>query len=461
MLAILIGTLLCAGAVPGYALATAPVAVAAADGAVSWDNLYREHRLIAWAVALVVALQTVAIIVLTNGARQRHRASRMLRESEERFRMLAESSLTGTYLVSGDETVLYVNRTLAEMLGYRPEEIIGSNFRSFICPEDQQQVVSNYDKRLAGQAVPANYEVRGLHRSGRLIELELFASISRSCGEPAIIGTVLDISARKQAERAVHSHQQQLEEMNRILEQRITEEVEKCREMDRVVMQQARFAAMGEMIGNIAHQWRQPLNTLGLVIQRMQMEHEKGNLTREVMEERVATGMDLLLCLSRTIDDFRNFFRPGLEPRSFSLSKAISTTVDFFEPGCAAHGIRVTVEGNCTLRYNGHVNEFAQALLNILNNARDALEERKVRQPVITVSLSEAEGRGIVAIRDNAGGIAPAVLERIFDPYFTTKEEGRGTGIGLYMARSIIERQMQGRIDVRNSREGAEFTITL
>ena len=263
---------------------------------------------------------------------------------------------------------------------------------------------------------------------------------------------------RERAERVL---QQEREGVNRDLELRITQEVEKSREKDRLMLQQSRFAAMGEMIGNIAHQWRQPLNMLGLLIQQMQMEQEKGVMTDRLMEERVGKGMELLLYLSRTIDDFRNFFRPELEAKPFKLAQVVVKTVGFFEPSCQDHKIKITIEGESDLVFTGHANEFSQALLNILNNARDALLTNAPAMPWIAVGMRDDELRSVVTIRDNAGGIDVDIMDKIFDPYFTTKEEGKGTGIGLYLAKSIIKRNMRGQLSVSNLAEGAEFKIII
>jgi len=422
---------------------------------------YREHQETIWIIAGALLLQSAAITLLVKSARRRRRADQLLRESEERFRMLAERSQTGIYVVDRDAAILYVNGTFADIFGYEPDELIGTDFRALVCRQDLTGLADSFAGQINGRLAPSHSEVRGMHRGGSPIDLELFATLNKSAGMPSIIGTVLDISARKKDERDRQHQQQELERLNHTLEQRIAEEVEKSREKDRLMMQQSRFAAMGEMIGNIAHQWRQPLNMLGIVIQQMQMEQEKGHLTNEVMEQRSAKGMELLLYLSRTIDDFRNFFRPDIEPRPFSLAKAVAKTVEFFEPSCSCHGIKVTVEGTSALMYTGHVNEFSQALLNILNNARDALVEGHAGQPCIAIVLHDEGKRGVVTVRDNGGGMAPGVIDKIFDPYFTTKEEGKGTGIGLYMARTIVERHMQGSIFARNLPDGAEFTVII
>lgn len=258
---------------------------------------------------------------------------------------------------------------------------------------------------------------------------------------------------------ALRQAQQQEQELREREQARAEAEAEKAREKDRLMLQQSRFAAMGEMIGNIAHQWRQPLNMLGLLIQQMQMEQEKGTMTDQLMEQRVQKGMELILTLSRTIDNFRSFFRPQLQPALFRPAQVVDRTVAFFRPGCENNNISITVEGSSEQVLNGHANEFSQAVLNILDNARDALLDNGRRESWIRVRIGEEGSRSVVTISDNAGGIDESILHKVFDPYFTTKEEGKGTGVGLYLAKSIISRNMKGELTVRNLPEGAEFTI--
>ena len=415
-----------------------------------------------WTLVILLLLQSVAIAFLVTGISRRRKAESLLRASEERFRMLAEHSLTGIYLVDQEGTVQYANGTLCAMFGFERDCLVGKmSFRSIIHPDDLARVEENFGKRLRGEEVPSRYEARAVHRNGQLIDVEILGSVTRNDGRMVAVGTLLDISKHKQTERLMQEEQLRREELTRTLELRICEEGERNREKDRLMLQQSRFAAIGEMIGNIAHQWRQPLNVLGMVIQQMQMEQEKGVMTDRLMEERVGKGMDLLLYLSRTIDDFRNFFRPQKEAVPFKLSGAVFKTVSFFEPSCANYEIKVTIDGDSDLIHIGHVNEFSQALLNILNNARDALVEKKTVHPTIVVGMRDVESSSVVTIRDNAGGIDAAIIEKVFDPYFTTKEEGKGTGIGLYMAKTIIERNMKGRIFVSNVGDGAEFKIII
>jgi C4-dicarboxylate-specific signal transduction histidine kinase len=169
--------------------------------------------------------------------------------------------------------------------------------------------------------------------------------------------------------------------------------------------------------------------------------------------------MDVILHMSHTIDDFRNFFRQDKEKSDFNINRVVSRCLEFVAASLENCNIRVDTADTEQACATGYQNEYAQVLLNILNNARDALIELDVADPRISIRVCNENGRSLVAIRDNGGGIADAILPRIFDPYFSTKEPGKGTGIGLYMSKVIIEQHMEGRLTARNVDGGAEFRI--
>ncbi|MBU5614078.1 hybrid sensor histidine kinase/response regulator [Geomonas azotofigens] len=264
-----------------------------------------------------------------------------------------------------------------------------------------------------------------------------------------------------------------LSNLNRELEQRVLERtaaltqetaerlqaLEELRKKDEVLMQQSRQAAMGEMIGNIAHQWRQPLNAVGLLVQDLTLSYEYGNFSREYLDTSTGKIMQMIRHMSQTIDDFRNFFTPDKEKTEFQLEKVLRRTLALVDGSLNDKGIVIELEAGEVPPVVGHPNEFSQVILNIINNAMDAFCERKVRSPHLKVALSRHEGRAVVTIADNAGGIPDEVIGRIFEPYFTTKEQGKGTGIGLFMAKNIVEKSMNGSLTVRNTAAGAEFRI--
>jgi PAS domain S-box-containing protein len=257
-----------------------------------------------------------------------------------------------------------------------------------------------------------------------------------------------DITERKEAERALRQ-----ETVERL------QAVEALREKERMFIQQSRLAAMGEMIGNIAHQWRQPLNNLGLLIQQLPIFHEYGELTKEFLDESVLQAMDIILHMSKTIDDFRNYFRPDKEKVEFRVRETIDATLSLIKDSFRSRYINIDVVAENDPIIYGYRNEFSQVLLNILNNARDILTERAIEEPRVMIRIFTEGGRAVVTIADNAGGIPEEIKGKIFDPYFTTKGPQAGTGVGLFMSKAIIENSMGGKLTGRNIADGAEFRI--
>jgi PAS domain S-box-containing protein len=243
------------------------------------------------------------------------------------------------------------------------------------------------------------------------------------------------------------------------LEVKVEERTTELREKDRMLLQQSRQAAMGEMINNIAHQWRQPLNGLGLIIQSLPMMYASEGFSRKYLEEMGDKAMGIIHHMSQTIDDFRNYFKPDKEKVRFHVHQPISRTINLIEESFRNLDIHIEVDAKDDPVICGYPNEFAQVLLNILINARDAFLERQVREPKISIILGTRNEKAIVTIADNAGGIPENVITKIFEPYFTTKGPDKGTGIGLFMSKTIIENNMGGRLFARNTAGGAEFRI--
>jgi len=225
------------------------------------------------------------------------------------------------------------------------------------------------------------------------------------------------------------------------------------------MIQQNRQAAMGEMIGNIAHQWRQPLNTLGLLNQRLGFFYGSPNFNKEFLETSVSKSMELINYMSRTIDDFRTFFAADREMTTFQVNETVNKALSLVEASFKERRINMERDEAADVFINGYPNEYAQVLLNILINAKDAMIERNIESPWLKITVSSENGTSLVSIADNAGGIPEDIVEKIFDPYFTTKGPQQGTGVGLFMAKSIIENNMGGRLTVRNTDVGAEFLI--
>ncbi len=256
----------------------------------------------------------------------------------------------------------------------------------------------------------------------------------------------------------VREAQDGLRHLAATLEQRVREEVAHNREKDHLLIQQSRLASMGEMVHNIAHQWRQPLNALGLLLHNIRDDYEYGTLTAESLRQATADAQRLLERMSHTIDDFRDFFRPDREMADFDVGAAVRDALFITEASLQHYNLAVDAEVPCGVVAEGYPSQFSQAVLNVLINAKEALQQRDSGGH-ISVRLAEADGRAWVTVDDDAGGIPPEVLPRVFEPYFTTKDEG--SGIGLYMAKMIIEKNMRGSIEASNTGAGARFLISV
>ncbi len=271
------------------------------------------------------------------------------------------------------------------------------------------------------------------------------------------IGTLVNTFAAMRDQ--VQATQQSLRQLNEHLEQRVQEELAKNREKDHMLIQQSRLAAMGEMVHNIAHQWRQPLNALSLLVRNIKDDYDFQALTPEVMDQSVADAQRLLGRMSTTIDDFRDFFRPEKEMTQFDVSHAVEEAVFIMQGTLKSHGIELVEKLTPGVEAEGFPSQFAQAVLNILANAKEEILARKVASGRIEIELQRQGETILLSVSDNAGGIAPDILPKIFDPYFTTKD--KGSGIGLYMTKTIIEHNMNGSISAANRGDGACFTLTV
>lgn len=349
---------------------------------------------------------------------------------------------------------VWINKHMKQMFGYTANYLIGKPMGAIYATD------ADVPNSLTG-------EVCDLLNKGEVYENERLMKKSTGetfwCHQRGIaidpndpdkgsIWIILDIDRLKKTEN-------HLKALNKTLAQRVAEETQKSLEKERLFIQQGRNAAMGEMIGNIAHQWRQPLSTLGLVIQNILSDYQEGILNESALNKYVNKAEQAIRRMSSTIDDFRNFFKPNRTKERFSIYQSICETIQLLDAMLKSNGIAIRLTGNRELQILGHSNEFSQVILNFIANAKDALVDRKVTQGCINIELAGRDGYGFVSIRDNAGGIPEDKLEKVFDPYFTTKPTG--TGIGLHISKTIIEKHMNGKIDFRNTSEGAEFTITV
>ncbi len=259
----------------------------------------------------------------------------------------------------------------------------------------------------------------------------------------------------------VHLREEILRELNASLERRVREEVEQHREKENMLIQQSKMAAMGDMISMIAHQWRQPLNQLSYVLMNIEGAHEHKELTEKYLKEKVHEGTGLLEFMSHTIDDFRNFFRPDKERQTLVVSEVVEQTLPLIAKSLENSHIVLQTLLDCNTSVSIYRNELMQVILNIVHNAKDALEQTGVENPRIMLETYETGQFVVVKICDNAGGVDEENAEKVFEAYFTTKETTGGTGLGLYMSKTIMEKHLNGELRFENSDGGACFYIKI
>jgi len=235
--------------------------------------------------------------------------------------------------------------------------------------------------------------------------------------------------------------------------------VNKQNEKEKMLIHKSKLASMGEMINNIAHQWRQPLTHLGYINMNLQLASDDKQFDTIYLKEKIKESNHQIEFMSETIDNFRDFYKPVKEKEKFFISKAIQKSIDIMNPILELHNISLTFTIDDELTLLSYENEYSQVVLNLISNAKDELINNKIKEPKICIKLKMINNQKTTSICDNAGGIKEKNKEKIFEPYFTTKETG--SGIGLYMSKTIIESHFKGTLSVQNNDDGACFRIEI
>jgi nitrogen-specific signal transduction histidine kinase len=249
----------------------------------------------------------------------------------------------------------------------------------------------------------------------------------------------------------------ELEEINFSLEEKISREIEANRQKDKALLQQSKLAQMGEMLSMIAHQWRQPLSAISATSGTISLKARMNRLDKDVAMELANSITEYAQHLSSTIDDFRNFFKDDKKKQSITLEEIVIGALNIVESSISSSNIKIVLDINSHAEVATYRNEVMQVVLNIIKNAEEILVEKNIQNPKIDIKV---KGFTLI-ISDNAGGIPEDIIDKIFDPYFSTKTKKDGTGLGLYMSKTIIEEHCGGKLSVCNSKEGAVFTVDL
>lgn len=359
-------------------------------------------------------------------------------EKEQLLSAIYDSTSVAISVSDEEGRFVYINKAFASLYGYQESDLLGESFLILVRKEARGVVRDEYKKYLNHEVVdfPTQHEI--IRKDGvKKVVLCSRKVVDVSGIRRLLVNFFVDITEQTQLK------------------------IEYKKQED-LLIQQSKLASMGEMISAIAHQWRQPLNATGVIVQGILFDYENNQLTQESLKSAVEESMAQIKYMSHTIDSFRNFIRDDKSKESFDLIKAIRDSIGLISAQFNNYKIAIKCTHDVdSISYIGFESEIKQVLINLLINARDAIIANKIASPKIWLTTTKIDEKIKIEVADNGGGIKDDVLTKVFDPYFSTKPQGEGTGIGLYMSKTIIERSFKGTIRAYNRHGGAVFEILI
>lgn len=362
------------------------------------------------------------------------------KKTKEQLELAFEGSRDGLWDWNLLDNTIYFSKIWKSMLGYKEGEIIDefSSWQERVHPDDLEKTLKDIGEHIDGKTELYYNIHRFRHKDGHWIWILDRGKALRDENGKAIrmIGTHTDITVQKAME-------------------------EEIKNKDELILAQSRHVAMGEMIGMIAHQWRQPISVIAMGANNMLADIE----LEEVKEENFKKGALAIIhqtqYLSKTIDDFRNFFRPDKEKEKVILSNLMNETMTLFGKSLENNGIELIINIQEGISVETYSRELLQVLINLLKNAKEALVENTPTNRFIKIDITTKENDVIIRVCDNGGGIDPKIIQRIYEPYFSTKDDKNGTGLGLNMSKIIVEQHLHGSIIATNVEQGVCFKIRI
>lgn len=374
-----------------------------------------------------------------------------------------------------DGIIIFANEEFCKISGYTKEELIGRSHNIVRHEDVPKEVFENLWRTILAKKVYKGI-LKNKAKNGKTFwlnatiipildkngDIEEFVAIRHDVTKVFLLNERLNKmqqrlkNSNEILEKRVKKQTKKLIELNENLEKRVAFEIAKNEEKTHIMFRQSRLASMGEMIANIAHQWRQPLNELSIELFKM-----KQNLNNEDEFLKIYDhSKQIIKNMSKTIDDFSNFFKTQSSNEVFLLCEAVDEARAMLKATFEKENINLEIKCKRGIFVYGLKSEITHVLMNILANSKDAFKNNLIKEKHIILSTNIKNGKVSIDIFDNAGGIAKENLEKIFEPYFTTKHKSVGTGLGLYIVKMILDR-MNGEISVRNYKKGANFKIIL
>ncbi|MCX6051364.1 MAG: PAS domain-containing sensor histidine kinase [Campylobacterales bacterium] len=376
-----------------------------------------------------------------------------------------------------DGIITFVNDEFCAISGYTREELIGANHNIVRHPDiPNAQFKLLWDTIKSKNIYKATVKNRAKDGSTFFVNTTVVPLLDENENIVEFIAVRYDVTKEvfltielqmkeiefeelnRTLEIRVEEKTKQLQELNQTLELRVKEEIAKNEEKQRVMFWQSRHASLGQMLANIAHQWRQPLTELNLTL--FNIKKAVANDDKEDVVKLYNDSKTIIKNMSNTIDDFTNFFKPDKEKYYFNLSNSINESIQILENFLKSEMICVKTDFE-DIKVLGIANELSQVIINLMKNSKDAFVHNAILIREIHIRTYQEKGFGVIEIEDNAGGIKEKDIDRIFEPYFTTKHTSQGTGLGLFMSKMICEQGLNGSIDVKSKKGRTTFSIKI
>ncbi|WP_434658109.1 PAS domain-containing sensor histidine kinase [Sulfurimonas sp. NW9] len=391
------------------------------------------------------------------------------KEAIEKSNIISKTDVNGI--------ITFVNEEFCKISGYSKEELLGKNHNIVRHPDVATSVFKKLWETIKAKKTYKT-TVKNRAKDGRTFyvnttvipildkqnNIEEFVAIRYDVTKEVFYKKSLEQKEKElqelneNLEKRVQEKTQELKELNETLELRVQEEIAKNEQKQKVMFWQSRLASLGEMLANIAHQWRQPLTELSLTLFSL----KKAALNNE--EEEVQSLYDeskaIIQNMSTTIDDFTNFFKPTKQKNYFKIADSINESLNILEKIIIKEMISVHTEFE-DVEILGISNELTQVIINLIQNSKDAFLQSSVLIKEIHIRVKKEKDFALIEFSDNAGGIKEKEIYKIFEPYFTTKHSSSGTGLGLFMSRMICEQGLNGSIDVKSKNGSTTFSIKI
>ncbi|MBU0925297.1 PAS domain S-box protein [bacterium] len=378
--------------------------------------------------------------------------------------------------------ITFVNDEFCKISGYSYDELIGQNHNIVRHPDVSTSNFEDLWQTILSKK-PFKATVKNLSKNGSTVYLNTTITPILDKNENIVefIAIRYDVTAEVELKKSLEEKEKELEqlnlnleqkvkeqtkqlkELNKTLENRVNEEIKKNEEKQKLLFWQSRMASLGQMLANIAHQWRQPLTELNLTL--FNMKKASINNNEKKVDELYKESKTLISSMSSTIDDFTNFFNPQKEKKSFEIKDAINEALIILRKVIELENIHIQIDVPIDYKVIGVSNELSQVVINLIQNSKDAFIQNDITNRTIIITLKEElildKKYALLEIKDNAGGISKENIDKIFDPYFTTKYKSQGTGLGLFMSKMIIEKSLEGELSHKNIDDGSIFIIKL